>query len=376
MRSESSRGIRAAEEGLEPRAEGGISSPVARLEAGGLEAPGTRRLPLHRRWLQVFQTGNPPEGGEVDLVTKWLVLTRAAVQPMTVTSALLAGLLAVRADGFRWDFYLLAIAGVVLAHAANNLMNDLFDVEVGSDTEDYPRALYAPHPVLSGMISRAGLLAATAVVNLADLGILVALFLARGWPVVAFALAGFFISVAYTAPPVRLKRIGLGEVAVFVVWGPLMVGGTYYAAVGSVNWKVWALSVPYGLLTTAVLMGKHTDKIPWDQKLGIKTLPVLLGEARSRQVTRALMWAFYPCVALLVVARVYPWPAVAVLAGIPTLVKVDRVLRSPRPHERPERFPVWPLWFAAWTFLHTRRAGFLLVGGTLLGTLFWPVRLT
>jgi 1,4-dihydroxy-2-naphthoate octaprenyltransferase len=334
------------------------------------------QISLPKRWLHVMQTGNPPEVDHYDVVTRWLVLTRAAVQPMTITSALLAGLLAVRAEGFHWLYFALALAGVVLAHAANNLMNDLFDIEVGSDTADYPRALYAPHPVLSGMISRKGLLGAAAVVNFVDLMILVALFRARGWPVVAFALSGLFISVAYTAPPFRLKRIGLGELSVFVVWGPLMVAGTYYASVGAINWKVWALSVPYGLLTTAVLMGKHIDKIPWDSELNIKTLPVILGEARSCAVTRILMWAFYPTVAALVVLRVYPWPALLCLVSIPTLVKVDSVLRSPRPQEKPERFPVWPLWYAAWTFLHTRRAGLFLVVGTLIGTIFFPVRLT
>lgn len=323
-----------------------------------------------------MQTGNPPDIARLDTITRWLVLTRAGVQPMTITSALLAGVVAVGAEGFRWQYFVLALAGVVLAHAANNLMNDLFDLEVGSDTEDYPRALYAPHPVLSGMISRRGLLAAAAVVNLADLAILVALFRARGWPVVAFALSGLFISVAYTAPPFRLKRIGLGEAAVFVVWGPLMVAGTYYASVGAIGWKVWALSVPYGLLTTAVLMGKHIDKIPWDADLGIKTLPVILGERRSRLVTRVLMWGFYPVIAILSVVQVYPRPALVCVAGIPTLLKVDKRFRAPRPEEKPEHFPVWPLWYAAWAFLHTRRAGALLVAGTVVGTIFVPVRLT
>jgi hypothetical protein len=126
-------------------------------------------------------------------------------------------------------------------------------------------------------------------VNAADLVILVVLALARGWPVVAFALAGFVLSVAYTAPPLRLKKRGLGEPDVLVVWGPLMVGGTYYAAVGSIPWPVLLASLPYALLCTSVLMGKHTDKIPYDEPLGIRTLPVLLGERRARAVTLALM---------------------------------------------------------------------------------------
>src|SRR6266550_3378754 len=140
--------------------------------------------------------------------------------------------------------------------------------------------------VLSGMISRKGLAAASLVVNVADLGILVVLTAARGWPVIAFAVSGFLLSAAYTAPPLRLKKRGLGEPDVLVVWGPLMVGGTYYSAVGHVPWQIIAASLPYGLLCTAVLMGKHVDKLPWDAAEDIHTLPVILGEARARRATQ------------------------------------------------------------------------------------------
>src|SRR5262249_2347153 len=78
------------------------------------------------------------------------------VLPMTLTASLIAGLLAVRAQGFAFGWYALSLIGLVLAHVSNNLVNDLFDSEVGLDTEEYPRALYAPHPILSGMISRSG----------------------------------------------------------------------------------------------------------------------------------------------------------------------------------------------------------------------------
>ena len=70
----------------------------------------------------------------------------------------IAGLLAVYRDAdVAWGWFALAAAGIVLAHMANNLMNDLFDLEVGTDREDYPRNLYSPHPVLSGVITRKGL---------------------------------------------------------------------------------------------------------------------------------------------------------------------------------------------------------------------------
>ncbi len=313
-------------------------------------------------WLYALRTTNPPPG-PVDAVTRWIVVSRAAVLPMTLTAGLVAALLAIGEPGLDWRWLLLAILGITLAHLANNLMNDLYDTSSGSDSASYPRALYAPHPILSGLVTRRGLLTAIVVVNAADLAILVVLALVRGWPVVAFAVAGFVLSVAYTAPPLRLKARGLGEPDVLVVWGPLMVGGTYYAAVGALPWQVLLASVPYGLLCVAVLMGKHIDKIEFDAPLGVRTLPVLLGAPRARAATLGLMVSFYVLVAVAVVTDAMPWPALLCLLGLPRLVKVWPYYRRPAPAEPPKDFPVWPLWFAALAWVHTRQAGALLVAG-------------
>ena len=259
--------------------------------------------------------------------------------------------------------------GAVLAHANNNLMNDLFDLDVGADTEDYPRALYAPHPVLSGMISRGGLARAAVVVNAIDLVIMLVLVWARGPLVIAFALAGLFVSIAYAAPPLRLKKRGMGEPGVFLIWGPIMIGGTYFAAVGRIPWQVLVASIPYGLLVMAVLMGKHIDKMPWDRPLKIGTLPQVLGEKLSRQVTVTLMIAFYVVTVTLVLLRALPLPALLIVFAVPRLVQVLDTYRQPRPAEPPPRYPVWPLWYVAAAFTHTRRAGALLVLGLAVAVL-------
>jgi 1,4-dihydroxy-2-naphthoate octaprenyltransferase len=326
------------------------------------------RTSLVSNWRTVLRTGNPPEGA-LDPVSKWLVLTRAAVIPMTLTAAAIAGLLAARDGGVRPGLFALAAVGLVLAHMSNNLMNDLFDLDVGNDTENYPRALYAPHPVLSGLISRAGLARAALFVNVIDLVILGVLFRARGWPVVAFALAGFLVSVAYTAPPLRLKKHGLGEPSVLLVWGPLMVGGTYYAATGRIGWDIVAASIPYSLLCTAVLMGKHIDKAAWDGPTNTRTLPVMLGDERGRAFTKLLMAAFYPLVVVLVVLGWLPWPALISVLAIPQLAKVWPQFNRPAPAAPPPKWPIWPLWFAPLAFVHTRRAGALFVLGLAIGAL-------
>jgi 1,4-dihydroxy-2-naphthoate octaprenyltransferase len=321
------------------------------------------------RWRHALSTINPPQG-KLDPVSRWLVITRAGVLPMTLTAALIAGLLAVRARGFAAGWYALSFTGLLLMHVSNNLVNDLFDSSTGLDTEEYPRALYAPHPILSGMITRAGLVRAAVAVNLAGVVILIVLVAARGWVVLAFGIAGLVLNIAYTAPPLRLKKRGLGELDVMLVWGPLMIAGTYYTALGHVPWQVWPASVPYGLLCTAVLMGKHIDKIPWDEKEGVRTLPVILGEPIARQVTIALMVAFYGAVAVCVAVGALPWPALAAFGGLPLLWRAVKALRRPKPAEPPRGFPVWPLWFAAFCFTHTRRAGALLVAGLAVAAVF------
>ena len=327
------------------------------------------RSRLLRNWRHVMRTSNPP-AGRVDPVSRWLVISRASVLPMTLTAGAIAGLLAAFHDeNVRWGLFALAAFGLVLAHVANNLMNDLFDLEVGADSDSYPRALYAPHPVLSGTISRRVLLTAAIAVNAADLAILVVLFVFRGWPMIAFALSGFALSVAYTAPPLRLKKHGLGEPTVLVVWGPLMVGGAYYAATGHYPFGVFVASLAYALLCTAVLMGKHIDKIPWDAPDGTHTLPVLLGESKARALTQGMMISFYVLVILLVGTGTLPIAALIVLLALPKLAKVWGPFSQPKPAEPPEDFPIWPLWFAALAFVHTRRAGGLLVLGLIAGVI-------
>jgi 1,4-dihydroxy-2-naphthoate octaprenyltransferase len=153
-----------------------------------------------------------------------------------------------------------------------------------------------------------------------------------------------------------------------------MVGGTYYAATGAVTPAVLWTSLPYALLVTTVLMGKHIDKLTWDEKEGVRTLPVVLGDDASRRVTTVLMAGFYVSVAVLVLTGAAAVWTLAALAALPVLATTYRTYSSPKPAQPPARFPLWPLWFGPWAFVHARRAGALLVVGLAAGAL-WPVYL-
>ena len=145
------------------------------------------------------------------------------------------------------------------------------------------------------------------------------LFLAavRGPLIIAFALAGLFVSVFYVAPPIRLKHHGLGEPGVFLVWGPLMVGGTFLAATGTIEPWVLLVSVPYALLVTSVLFGKHIDKIEADAELGVRTLPVILGEARRGSSAVADDPVLPADAAAVLAGWIGPWVLLVVLGPAP-----------------------------------------------------------
>ena len=330
-----------------------------------------------QNWGEIFRTqnlANLDEGRALDGVSRWLLITRASVIPMTLFSGMIGGLLAAPVAGANWLYLGLAVLGLLAAHAANNMINDYFDLESGVDSEEYIRAQYAPHPVLSGLISKRGLLAAITAVNLFDLGILLLLTEVRGWPVAAFALMGLFISVFYVAPPLRLKHRGMGEPGVLIVWGPLMIGGSYYVTTGTLEPWVLVASLPYAILVTCVLMGKHIDKFEADTEKGIHTLPVILGRERSLFLTQQLMLAFFVLVLCLVLVGTLGVWTLLVFGAAPQLWQTLRVFSSPRPDAPPRGFPIWPLWYVAWAFRVTRSAGALLVVGLLLDAI-WPVHL-
>ena len=328
-------------------------------------------MSLLRNWKEILDTANLSPDRKMDVVSRWLIITRAAVFSMTATSGLVGGLLAAVTANPNWMHFTLAMIGLILAHAANNMINDFFDMQGGVDTDEYARALYAPHPVLSGMISKRGLLTAILVVNLIDVLILFFFVFSVGLPVLVFALAGFFISVFYVAPPIKLKHLGLGEPGVFLVWGPLMIGGTYFVTAGELPpIGVWFACLPYALIVTTVLIGKHIDKLDADRGKGIRTLPVLIGERNGLRLNMTLMAAYYLVVAILVLtATLDVWVLLTFLA-LPRLVRVLKIYIEPRPTEPPPDYPVWPLWYVSAAFFHNKLAGGFFVLGLILNWIF------
>lgn len=318
-----------------------------------------------RLWAQALYTIPRVDLAQVDPITRWLILSRASVVVMTATSAVIGGLLALRDDVFDAPLLVLTALGLVLAHAGSNLVNDFWDFHHGADTEDSPRVNYGPHPLRDEAAQWRSFVGITLAILAAAAAIGIYLTVVTGPVLLAFALTGAFVLLLYSGGPLPLKYLGLGEIAVFIVWGPLMIGGTYYVMAESLPGWVVLASVPYALGVTTVLFGKHLDKLAFDTEHGIRTLPMLLGEARARRLTLLLSLGMYASVIALAVWQTMPG-LLLVAGALPLLVWVVRFYNAPKPESPPEGYPGWPLWFVAVSFVHNRRFGILFIAGLAL----------
>ena len=316
-------------------------------------------------WLEALRTVPRVNTAEVDPLSRWLILGRVSVVVMSAISAVIGGLLAARDDVFDLPLLILVALGLVLAHTGSNLVNDFWDYRHGIDSPDSPRVNYGPHPFSGEGQSLREFAIVTIFVLAVAAAIGVYLVAAAGAGVLAFALTGALLLMFYSGGPFPLKYIGLGEVAVFIIWGPLMIGGTYYVmAEGLPGWVLLA-SVPYGLGVTTVLFGKHLDKLDFDASKGIRTMPIVLGESLARRVTVALSVLMYVSAAALAVWEGM-WALVLVAGALPLLLLVFRFYSRPKPKRPPEGYRGWPLWFVGVAFIHNRRFGMLFVAGLAL----------
>lgn len=321
---------------------------------------------MWQKALTIIPSVTKSEWDTLDIISKWLISTRAAVLAMTLTSSLLAGLLAWGDNSFNFLPWLVMTLGLLLAHASNNLFNDYTDYIRGVDQKNYYRAVYGLQPLVQGFMTKGQHLTYFAFSGLMALGCGIYLIWQNesNWNVWALLLSGAFFLLFYTWP---LKYIAMGEIAVLAVWGPLMVGGGYYVITHRWDWNVVIASLVYALGVTTVIFGKHIDKIIPDREKNIHTLPSVLGEKISRQFVIGMIVSSFALLGYLVAIKYFTPIVLLPLLSLPRLRKILPAFLNPKPAERPENFPQgqggWPLFFAPLAFWYYRSFGTFFVLG-------------
>lgn len=248
----------------------------------------------------------------------WLQAIRPRTLPAGAAPVVVGSAAAFSVGEFRPLPALAALAGALLLQVAANLANDYHDWKNGADTAERSgpvrvtqQGLIPPRQVK--LAYRLVLLMVVPVGGyLASLG---------GWPILAIGLAGMLCAVAYTGGPLPLGYLGLGDLLVFVFFGPIAVAGTYVVQVG--RWDALALlaGVPVGLLATAILVVNNHRDADTDRAAGKKTLAVRLGRDAMRGFYGLLLLA-----AFVVPAALIGWPGALVLLAAPLAIAPLRAM--------------------------------------------------
>ncbi|HEX6965504.1 MAG TPA: prenyltransferase [Gemmatimonadaceae bacterium] len=331
-----------------------------------------------REWARAFTGFYPPLAEDLvhlDPISRFLYSARSVILVISFQAALLAGLLTLTDRRFELVPFVLVLVGYVVLHMISNLSNDYFGARRGHDTDDSPRRRYTVHPVLSGAVSSALLVRGLLVLVTIAIAIGVYFIALRGWAAVLLVAVGALLLWAYDAAPRALKELGLGELAAFIVWGPLMVAGGYYVIAGGFSGNALLASIPYGLGVMSILVGKHIDQRQFDERKHQRTLPVVLGEQWARVLNRASVLAMYAVVvAGVLIGALTPFVLVVFLAA-PRALRAVRVMSSPAPSEPPAGYVGWPLWYHRVCLVHNRAFGWLYVLGLAAGAVLPGVRI-
>ena len=264
----------------------------------------------------------------------WYKNARPISLPQSLLPAMTAIALSYGGDEFSWIAAVASLVGVAMLHLAMNLLDDWFDYKEGSaearlkvSNEGF-RGRMVKYPYLtSGEATSGQLLGASAVFFGIALLMGIVVIAVRGWNILYWMAAAMIIGVSYSGGPLKLGFRGLGEAVIFIMFGPLMMSGIYYAVTGDFGWKILLLSTAVGLLVTNIVYSHSVlDSVP-DIKMGKKTMAHLMGSEKGQIVFSAFLNVGpYLLVALGVALGILHWAYLAVLAVLPVSVWLVRSL--------------------------------------------------
>lgn len=226
----------------------------------------------------------------------------------------------------RWCLFFPILLASVTIHIGTNLVGEYFDFKKGVDRRDtYGGSRVLVESLLDPKhVFYAGIFC---FVLSAAIGLI--FFAIHGWPILLLGLVGIAGGFFYTAAPVGYKYLGLGDLCVFILMGPLMVIGSYFVLTGTYRHSVLLISLPIGCLVTAILSANNLRDILHDTQAHINTTATLLGHRVARWEYTALVIGAYVISIILVIIKVLPLWSLVTLLTVPLAVKnVKTALKS------------------------------------------------
>jgi 1,4-dihydroxy-2-naphthoate octaprenyltransferase len=262
----------------------------------------------------------------------WLFLraTRLPFLSATVIPVGLGTAIAGLNGAWHWWVFLLTLVGAACVHLGLNVANDVFDTMSGADQANTTPTQFSggSRVIMYGLLTHKQMAAMSIAFYLVAIAIGLFLSATRGWALLWIGVAGVAISIAYTAPPIRLVYRGLGEIAVAIGFGPIMVLGAQFVQEQRVTWEGFYASLPIAILIALILYENEIPDRTGDAKGGKRTLPV-----RWSKETVLAAYAVAAAVAFALIAGgaisgLMARPTIIALITIPMALKVYRGLKA------------------------------------------------
>jgi 1,4-dihydroxy-2-naphthoate octaprenyltransferase len=256
----------------------------------------------------------------VATVAEWIEGARPRTLPTMVSPVLIGCGATIGGNAFGPVRGLLALLVAVALGVGVNYANDYSDGIRGTDDERVgPLRLVGSRLATPTAVRNAAFIS-FAVAGLAGLTLV---SLSRQWWLIAVGAACVLAAWFYTGGRHPYGYVGLGEIAVFVFYGPVAVLGTVITQNGVVGAPAVVSSVGAGMLTCAVLVANNLRDIPTDSDVGKRTLAVLMGDRDTRRLYAAMV--LVPLL-LSVAMGVLSWPLLFGLVAAPLAVIVARLV--------------------------------------------------
>ncbi len=257
-----------------------------------------------------------------------------AIRPFSLTASLipvLAGAaLAVGVEGTAWWLLPLIILSAECLHAGTNMVSDYFDFVRRVDT-DY--TYVSSRVVVDGHLSCTKVFWGGMLLLAISAGVGLVFIAVRGWPILVIGVIGLLGGFFYTAKPVGLKYIALGDVSVFVLMGPLMVIGSYLVLTGDYNNRVPLVSLPIGCLVAGILHANNTRDILHDCQTNVRTIASILGHRGAQLEYDLLIGGAYVIVAILIgMGILSAWVGLTAVS-LPLAIRNIRIMRQSKPED-------------------------------------------
>jgi 1,4-dihydroxy-2-naphthoate octaprenyltransferase len=209
----------------------------------------------------------------------WISAARPRTLPAAIAPVLAGSALAWREGMFKEPAALACLGFALLVQIGTNFANDYYDFVKGADTAERvgPR-----RAVASGLVAPAVMRVAMWIVFALAFAVGLTLLRHGGWPLLVVGVVSIASGVAYTGGPFPLGYHGLGDVFVFIFFGLVAVGVTFFVQAGHVSAEALLAGAAIGALATNILLVNNYRDVDTDAKAGKRTLVVRFGKSFAR----------------------------------------------------------------------------------------------